>query len=152
MLKRNDGFMRVVDLFLIIGVLVLFTLQAPPFLRTTFADRTPPITEFKSVAVLNNPASPGGFLEVRIFREKVRDDCWVESSRHAVGSDGVVFQLQDGEWIGGEADVHFLDFAYPLPERMPLDDYTLHVTLSYFCPRIAEPFVYAQPVVTFRVE
>jgi hypothetical protein len=113
----------------------------------TFDDRVPVV--FDRVEVLNSPVKSGENLVVRIWREKVREDCPVLSQRLAVNQDGVVFDLPDSAWRGGPAGTPYLDYAYPTVESMPPGNYLLRVHLTYTCPNLV--FNIDQPTTPFRI-
>lgn len=71
-------------------------------------DRTQPISNFKRVETLNSPVKAGEPLRLRVWRDKERDDCPVQSERTGINQDGVVFDMPDAEW-GGRSS------AYRLP-------------------------------------
>lgn len=135
---------------LAISILILLVLFVPNLLSVAFTDRTPPIVSFSKAEALNSPIRAGEPLLVRIWREKVRDDCTVHSDRQAVNQDGVVFDMENGQWRGGSADNAYLDFAYPTSLFMPVGIYELRVHLAYTCPNVPD-FHYDQPPVRFRV-
>lgn len=136
---------------LLISLAILAFLFVPPLIIELSVDRTPPVTAFHRAEALNSPIHAGEPLIVRVWRDKVRDDCPVDSDRQAVNQDGVVTVLPPATWAGGPTDVPYLDFAYPTLPAMTVGDYELRVHLSYHCPGIAEPFEYDQPVVRFRI-
>lgn len=111
-------------------------------------DRFPVI--FHRVEALNNPVPQNGTLEVRIFREKLRDDCAVKSEREAIRSDGKVFDLPDAIWEGGQAGTEYLDYGYSL-RGLPVGNYALNVTLTYLCDNGTRVFAAQQPQVSFSV-
>ena len=113
-------------------------------------DRTQPVTSFSRVETLNSPVREGEVLHVRIYREKVRDDCPVTSKRLAVNQDGQVFTLEDGQHEGGPADQSYYDFGYLTLPEMPAGEYQLRVDLTYTCPG-GLMFEYTQPSAFFRI-
>lgn len=115
-----------------------------------YADRTPPVKTFISSEVQNSPVGVGEPLRLRVFREKMRDDCPVTAHRTAVDQDGRVYTISTASWAGGDDDAPFVDLAYDLPASMPDGDYVLFVSLTYECPG---PFVfhYEQPPALFRL-
>jgi hypothetical protein len=113
----------------------------------TFDRRVPAV--FDRVEVINSPIEAGDVLMVRIWRDKVRDDCTVHSHRLAVTQDGVSYDLPDAVWAGGQSGTAFLDYGYPTLAAMPPGPYELRVHLSYSCPGIT--FEIPQPTALFRV-
>ncbi len=113
-------------------------------------DRTQPISNFKRVETLNSPVKAGEPLRLRIWRDKERDDCPVQSERTGINQDGVVFDMPDAEWAGGAAHTDFLDLNYPTLPYMPAGEYELRVELTYTCPGGLE-FNYTQPSALFRI-
>jgi hypothetical protein len=118
-------------------------------LEKFIVDKRPPATFYK-VEALNSSVPRGGTLDVRIHRDKHRDDCHVKSERYATDIDGVVFELPDLIWQGGEAGTSFLDYSYDV-SNLPVGQYTLHVQLTYFCDHGTRVFPLEQPAVCFRV-
>jgi len=136
---------------LVLSLIIIALMLMPPQLAGWLADRTPPIVSFIKTEALNSPIAPGDALIVRIWRDKIRDDCPVTSTRYAVSQDGVTVDIEDGQWGGGPAGGEYFDFAYPTGHAMPPGNYELRVHLSYQCPNVAEPFQYEQPATLFRV-
>jgi len=102
------------------------------------------------VETLNSPVKAGEPLRLRIWRDKERDDCPVQSERTGINQDGVVFDMPDAEWAGGPAHTDFLDLNYPTLPYMPAGEYELRVELTYTCPGGLE-FNYTQPSALFRI-
>jgi hypothetical protein len=142
-MMRVFGFLAVVCVAL--SIVLAFT--AFRYERT---DRTQPISGFGKVETLASPIVAGDALPVRIWREKVRDDCPVVSERTAISQDGVVYDLPDAEWAGGSADDPYLDYRYPTLPFMPAGEYQLRVDLTYTCPG-GLLFKYLQPPAFFRI-
>lgn len=113
------------------------------------ADDRVPIARWDRVEVLNSPVAPGEPLRTRIYREKVRDDCPVASSRQVISEDGRVYDIADAVSPGGPADKAYVPWDYPLPGNLPPGSYTLRVTLTYECPEFT--WVTDQPDARFRV-
>lgn len=114
------------------------------------ADRSPPVVRFDRVEVQNSPVGMGEALLVRVYREKVRDDCPVTESRFAMDQDGRVHNIQTVTWAGGDDATPYVDLAYSLPLSMPDGDYVLFANLKYDCPG-DHVFTYEQPPAIFRL-
>jgi len=112
-------------------------------------DTRVPIAAWGDVEVLNSPVQPGGYLRLRVTRDKVRNDCPVTAARRAVDQDGKTFSLEGGVSPGGPADAEAVLLEYPIPATMPPGYYDLRVTLTYNCPTFT--WVTEQPGARFRV-
>jgi hypothetical protein len=117
--------------------------------HTAFVDRRAPISAWHKVEVLNSPLRAGEALRTRIYRDKVRDDCPVASSRQAISEDGLAFDVPDAISPGGAAGKPYVPWDYPLPQNMPPGQYELRVTLVYQCPGFN--WTTQQPAARFRV-
>jgi len=104
---------------------------------------------FERVEVLNSPVSPGGELELRAWRQKVRDDCPVVSDPFAIDVNGVSFGIAGSFSIGGPVGTPYLDISYQIPIDLPPGSYILRDRLSYRCPGRA--FDIVQPLARFVV-
>lgn len=99
---------------------------------------------------MNSP-EPGGYLKVRVYRVKVRDDCPVYSQRILINDmTKAVLLIGTALSEGGETGTEFVDVLYPMPQEIPPGGYTLRVRLSYFCPE--RTFHVSQPDVKFEVK
>lgn len=107
----------------------------------------PPVI-FDRVEALNSPMHVGERLLVRVYRDKLRDDCPVTSFRSAIDQDGRTYDLPDRTYSGGPTDTEFFDVEYDTTS-LPVGQYDLIVELSYACPE--ETFVIDQPEARFRV-
>ena len=103
---------------------------------------------FDRVEPLNSPVHVGEALKVRIYREKLRDDCPVSSFRSAINQDGKVYDLPDRTWQGGPVETDYLETTYDTTS-LPVGQYDLTVELAYACPE--QTFTIDQPVARFRV-
>ena len=103
---------------------------------------------FDRVEPLNSPVHVGNALQVRIYREKLRDDCPVSSFRSAIDQDGKVYDLPDRTWQGGPVETAYLETTYDTTS-LPVGQYDLIVELAYACPE--QTFTIDQPVARFRV-
>jgi hypothetical protein len=100
--------------------------------------------------VMKSSAHPGGELKVRVYREKTRDDCPVNSQRLLINdATGAVLSIGEVLWEGGPSETDFVDVDYPMPTDLPSGGYTLRVYLSYLCPE--KTFYVTQPDVHFKV-
>jgi hypothetical protein len=146
---------RTENLAATLAAVTIFLLAAVIYLTAT-TDNTPPVVAFTNTEVLNaEPVTPGGILRVRIFREKLRDDCPVTSLRSAValgdGMAGRSFNLPDAiASAGGPPGREFVDQGYPIPAWLEPGDYLLRVHLIYDCSGLI--FHYDQPDTPFTVE
>lgn len=118
-------------------------------IKTVMIDERLPIQKWGKVEVLNSPIKAGEDLHVRVYREKVRDDCPVASDRQAINRDGEIVDLPDAAHEGGASDNSYVDLRYPTPSAFPADDYTLRVLLTYTCPTFS--WTTPQPEARFRV-
>jgi hypothetical protein len=113
----------------------------------TYDNRVP--VEFHRVEVLNSPIQPGGYLELRVWREKVRSDCPVVSAPFVTDRNGVSYALPSSFSVGGPVGTEYLDVSYLTPLDLPAGSYMLRDVLSYRCP--GEAFDILQPVALFVV-
>ena len=121
-------------------------------IRHALADKRPPITAFYGVESLNSPIRSGEYLDVRVERHKIREDCPLTSLRSATDLDGKTYDVPDAiNTLGGSSTEGFVDISYFIPEDVPTGVYELRVTLIYVCPNVDIPFVYTQPPAKFRV-
>ena len=104
---------------------------------------------FERAEVLNSPGSPGGELQLRIWREKVRDDCPVSSKPFAIDVNGALFAFEESFSRGGPVGTEYFDASYPIPRDLPPGEYVLRDRLSYYCPSIT--FSIVQPLARFVV-
>jgi len=111
-------------------------------------DTRDPVT-IDRVETLNSPVAPGETLMVRVFRDKVRDDCVVQSTRIAVNEDGVPYYLGTATVAGGPKGTKYVDVSYQLEDGLPAGEYVLRVRLTYLCPD--GPHIVEQPDARFRV-
>jgi hypothetical protein len=116
-----------------------------------FQDRRAPIEAFYRTELLNEGhVHPGGVARVRIYRDKVRDDCTVTSVRTLTNS--TTYDLPTAISVsGGPKDAPFFDMDYFIPEEVEPSTYILKVLLLYACPGVDEPFAYNQPDTTITV-
>jgi hypothetical protein len=138
-----------------LGVLTVLLLGVVIYLQATI-NRTPPISAFTATEVINEDCCvvPGGTLFVRIYREKLRDDCSVTSLRSAValdnGNSGRAYQLPPSiDMAGGPPDQSYFDQGYPMPAWLSPGEYLLRVHLIYDCHGMV--FHYDQPDTAFTV-
>lgn len=117
---------------------------------TLSQDTRDPINGPMLTEALNSPIRAGELLDVRITREKVRDDCPVISVRKFVDEDGRVYDAPPGVSSGGSDDVDEIVFRYPIPTTLPVGSYELRVSLTYVCPT-GGSFTHTQEPVRFRV-
>jgi len=110
-------------------------------------DHRAPIS-IEKAEVLNSPIPDGGKLQVRIWREKVRDDCPLHSVRYASDHHGRSHDLPDAQGVGGPKDQRYVDVLYDT-SSLPPGAYSLHVSLMYHCP--GQSFPVQQPSVSFVV-
>lgn len=129
--------------------ILIVLLVAQAVLWLTYDPRQP--VHFERVEVLNSPIKPGGVLEARVYRDKVRDDCTVQATRHAINQDGVAFELARYNPAPGEVGTPYLDVRYSTPIDIPEGLYTLRIRVVYECPRNLD-FEFVQPLVQFRVQ
>lgn len=153
--RINEVVGRVIDVVesritLAASLLVLGIVAGPPLLSWWNLDTRHPIEAMHKVETLNSPVEAGGLVLVRIWRDKVRDDCPVTSERHALSTDGRIYDVANATHPGGEANTEFVDIAYALPSNIPPGIYDLNVTLTFDCPGDLE-FTTAQPPARFRV-
>lgn len=114
------------------------------------ADRRPPLIGISAIAAKNSPVH-GRTLIVRVFREKIRNECPVQSSRYATDQNGVIHDLPNARNAGGPASAGHVDLAVDVG-ALPDGQYVLHMTGRYVCPHLDEPFVYVAPTVNFQVQ
>lgn len=96
-------------------------------------DDTVPVY-FHATETLNSPVPQGGKVQVRIYRDKFRDDCPVLSNRTAqLFPNGRVYDIENQSSMGGPANTEFVDWEYNVSE-LPPGDYVLFVELTYQCP------------------
>ena len=112
------------------------------------SDNRPPVA-FSRVEVLNSPINAGGTLQIRVWREKVRDDCPVVSRPFITDENGETLDLLDVFSIGGPAGTEFYDATYLVPIDLHPGSYELFDLLSYRCPN--DEFVIPQPTARFVV-
>ncbi len=112
----------------------------------TFDDRVPVFIE--RAEALNSPLAEGEVLIVRVYRDKVRDDCPITSNRTAMDMDGRPHDLPNLRWEGAPANTEFADIPYDT-SALPPGEYWLRVDLDYQCPGFV--FEVEQPPVPFRV-
>jgi len=141
--------MPVLDRWLLITAILMTTAVVIETLATVLEDTRDPVT-IERVETLNSPVAPGTALVVRIWREKVRDDCLVQSARSAIDEDGRSFPVGTVTVKGGPVGTEYVDVLYPLPGDLPVGTYVLRVQLTYLCPD--GPHLVAQPDARFRVE
>lgn len=134
------------EVFGAVMIVLTFALIAWGFLSTDTRD--PIVGELRTEA-LNSPVRPGEFLDVKITREKVRDDCPVISVRKFVDEDGRVYDAAPGVSEGGSDDVREIVFRYPVPPTLPPGSYELRVSLTYVCSYGS--FDHVQEPTRFRV-
>lgn len=97
---------------------------------------------------INSPIHVGEFLDVRIVREKTRNDCSLRSERDAQDEDGKNYDLGVVFFEGGPAGTNEIIVPYPT-NKLPPGSYHLRVKLAYICPeRVYYP---NQPDTRFRV-
>lgn len=112
----------------------------------TIDHRTP--ISIQKVETLNSPFDVGDKLVVRIWRDKVREDCPLHSSRYASDENGRALDIPDAQGFGGPKDQQYVDVFYET-SALPPGSYTLHVSLMYHCP--GQSFPVQQPPVAFVV-
>lgn len=90
----------------------------------------------------------GYTLHVRVWREKTRNDCPVQSTRVLI-HEGTrhIYDVRSETTLGGAAGTPYVDVDYPLPRRLSRGRYTLRVSLAYLCPE--ETFIIPQPDTSF---
>lgn len=136
----------VLRLAAMVGVaLVLYTVFS---LMVHRIDRTLPIKGAMKIEALNSPITVGQNLQVKVTRDKVRNDCPVTSLRYVTTPDGVAHDIPDRAWEGGKKGSEDI-LTYPT-SGLPPGQYTLHVSLSYACPGFT--WNRDQPTVSFRVQ
>ncbi len=119
------------------------------FVRNWFSDHRAPVV-MVATETLNSPFEEGGQVKVRIYREKVRDDCPVISNRRAKNqTTGENYDIPNAHWAGGPANDTFIDMEYDT-SHLPPGDYVLFVNLTYQCPEFLHDV--EQPVTFFRIE
>lgn len=106
-----------------------------------------PVKIHKTEAI-NSPVHVGELLEVRIVRDKSRDDCSLRSERDAQNEDGKNFHLGVVLSEGGPAGTRDVIVSYPT-NALPPGSYDLKVTLAYICPE--KVYFVNQPDTRFRV-
>ena len=134
-----------------LSLAILGGMFGPDLYRQAALDRRPPVTVFERSEVLNSPVPRGGAVIVRTWRNKVREDCPVTSTRHATNIDGVNFTLPSAQWRGGDKSARWVDIAYPLIPEMAPGQYALYVTVTYACPGDLT-FTLRAPPTLFRVQ
>lgn len=135
----------------VVGAAILIGAGLGTVLDGIATDSRPPVIAFERVEALNSPIRQGDDLTVRIWREKVRNDCPVTSIRTAVNEDGRVFEIPDAVGHeGGPVGAAYLDWTYPT-DALPAGSYVLRVHLIYDCNE-GGVFHYDQPEVRFRVK
>lgn len=112
----------------------------------TIDNRAP--VAINKVEALNSPIDVGDKLFVRIWRDKVRDDCPLHSERYASDEHGRAHNLPDAQGIGGPKDEQYVDILYDT-SGLGAGAYTLYVSLMYHCP--GQSFPVQQPPVSFVV-
>lgn len=110
-------------------------------------DHRAPVT-IQKVETLNSPVREGNDLIVRIWRDKVRDDCPLHSARYVSDANGRAYDLPDAQGAGGAKDERYVDVRY-VTSALPPGFYTLHVSVMYHCP--GQSFPVQQPPVSFVV-
>ena len=117
------------------------------FAVTHVTDMRPPIDGPMKVETVNSPIKQGQNLKVKVTRNKVRDDCPVTSLRYVTNDEGKAIDIPDRAWVGGNVGQSVI-LVYPT-SGLPVDQYVLHVSLSYDCPGFT--WNRDQPTVNFRV-
>lgn len=110
-------------------------------------DHRAPIN-IQKVEGLNSPIPQGGKLQVRVWRDKIRDDCPLHSERYVSDHHGRAHDLPDAQGVGGPKDQRYVDVLYDT-SALPPGAYSLHVSLMYHCP--GQSFPVQQPSVSFVV-
>lgn len=104
--------------------------------------------EIMKVEALNSPIPEGHVLSIRIWRDKFRDDCPVQSQRYVTDEDGRAYDIPDLTWLGGKVAELFVDLPIDTRSLSP-GSYTTHITGVYLCP--GRTFVAQVSTVKFRV-
>lgn len=110
-------------------------------------DNRAPVSIHK-VEALSSPIAVGDKLLVRIWRDKVRDDCPLHSERYASDEHGRAHDLPDAQGAGGSKDKRAVDVWYDTSGLLS-GSYSLNVSLMYHCP--GQSFPVQQPSVSFVV-
>lgn len=133
-------------------ILIAFALLSAAVVSTVTVDRRPPITAFVRSEALDQPSTVGLPTAVRLYREKVRDDCPVASHRWAIDSEGAVWDIPDRVWEGGSAHVAYVDLVIDTT-ALPVGIYDLYFAAGYKCPGnwIVEGKVFTYSVGSIRI-
>jgi hypothetical protein len=99
------------------------------------------------VQTMNSPVKAGNELQVRVYREKVRD-CPVSSQRRIQDIDGRTVASELETWRGDRVGTTFLDLLYNT-SSLPPGHYTLYVTTYHTCPD--DTYEVVQDPLQFRV-
>ncbi len=114
----------------------------------TFDNRVP--VTISRAEVLNSPIFAGQPLWLRTWRDKVRDDCKLYSTRTAMDEDGAVITLPDYFGPGGPVGTAYAEVGYQTLISMHPGDYWLQIRLTFFCPGVT--FDVEHPTMPFRIE
>ncbi|MEO0782514.1 MAG: hypothetical protein AAFZ46_12200 [Pseudomonadota bacterium] len=151
MVVKSRQSKRLMFLIWLLGCLSIVVLI--PVYNVATLDRRPPVVQFTSAEAFNSPISPGSYLGVRFYREKIRNDCPVSTNIEMVDVDGQVMLFHDGsDAPGGSKDEPAWTRSFHIPANTDPGTYILRSALSYQCPGISLPFTYDLPVVPFRVK
>lgn len=105
-----------------------------------FEDHRPPINDVR-YEPQNSPMAEGENLILRVYREKVRDDCPITSVRRATNaSSGRTYPLAGRIWLGGEVGTEYTDLEIDTGFLSP-GQYVGVIESRYDCP--AETFIFA---------
>jgi hypothetical protein len=134
-------------LWLWLSIAVFVGVMGRQVYELTRNDYRAPVT-FSRAEVLNSPVQAGGELHVRMWREKVRDDCPLLSRPYVIGANNAVINLSAAFSLGGPVGTPNVEFTYTIPD-LPPGEYVLHDRLSYRCPAVT--FDIDQPEIAFTV-
>lgn len=135
-------------LWLFVALALFLGVTAREVYQFIAADHRPPVM-FVRAEVMNSPIRPGESLLIRVWREKVRDDCPVASAAFITDENGNITNLPGIFSIGGPSGTEFLDVSYLIPANTHPGGYELNDPLSYRCPD--GEFVIPQPTARFVV-
>lgn len=146
-----DKAVRVLDWVAFLALAIVFTQVGWYWWAEFTKDTRHPLdlTIATYTEVLENPVPVGGKLHFRHYRTKVRDDCTVVSTRHAVDTSGRVYDIPDVAWEGGPKDVNYVDLTYDT-SLLPPGEYVASAFLLYLCPG-GVTYSYIQPDVRFKI-
>ena len=119
-------------------------------LATVSLDRRDPLPNgFDKAAVLNSPIPLGGYLDARVWRTKVRDDCTLAAKRWATDQNGNYADIPSEVLAVGLSSSEYLDIRYDVSE-LAVGEWVVFVDLTYSCPGVG-PFEHSQPPLRFTI-